>query len=143
MFMFSCIEKELDFENIKTQKWNSEWAVPLINSAFTFDDFFSDTVGFIHEGEDGLITLVFESEEFASETVGDIVIPDQIDVFDTLFSVPDEIFLSPPGEVYEFRPVSIPIPFELSEPGLRLDSTRLKSGYYKFLINTNLNWGEA
>ncbi|RLD52128.1 MAG: hypothetical protein DRJ05_17720, partial [Bacteroidetes bacterium] len=33
--------------------------------------------------------------------------------------------------------------FELSEPGLRLDSTRLKSGYYKFLINTNLNWGEA
>ncbi len=143
LFLFSCIEKELDFENIKTQNWNSEWAVPLINSTFTFNDFFSDTTDFVHEGEDGLITLVFESEELASETIGDIEIPDQIDVYDTVFSIPDEVFLIPPGEALPDDTISFPITFELSEPGLRIDSTRLKSGHYRFSFKTDLNWSEA
>ena len=53
VFIQSCIEKELDFDSIKTQKWNSEWALPLINSTLTLSDLLTDTTGIIQEDEDG------------------------------------------------------------------------------------------
>jgi len=64
-FLISCIEKELDFDSIKSQNWSSEWAVPLINSTITIDDLIKDSTALIHDGEDGLLTLVYESAEFS------------------------------------------------------------------------------
>lgn len=131
----SCIEKELDFENIKTQKWNSVWALPLINSNLTLDDLLNDTTGIIHENEDGLITLVYESEELISYIAEEIVeIPDQAEILNEEFDLPDTLF----GLTIEVD-VPFALTFELEEPGLRIDSAILKNGTYDFTVRTDLN----
>ena len=141
MFFYSCI-KDLDFDNIKTQKWNSEWAVPLINSSLTLSDFLTDTTGIIQEDDDGFITLVYEAEELTAKTVDEVAeIPDQLEIFNESFSIPDTLL--PPGIQLPPIPLTFPFTFELSEPGLRLDSTKLKSGDYKITLKTNLNRNDA
>jgi len=144
LILFSCIKNELDFGNIKTSKWNSEWAVPLISSQLTLTDFLTDTTGIIQEDADGFITLVYEAEELTAKTVEDVAeIPDQLKVLNKSFSI-DPFFDSlPPGQPIPPIPLVFPVTFELSEPGLRLDSTTLKEGIYKFRLKTNLNRDNA
>ena len=135
VFIQSCIEKELDFDSIKTQKWNSEWALPLINSTLTLSDLLTDTTGIIQEDEDGLITLVYESEELISINADEIVeIPDQEDFVNESFDLPS----LPPGISAQI-PVVFSFPFELSEPGQKIDSAILKTGMYSFTVRTDIN----
>ena len=39
ILLVSCIEKELDFDQISGKRWAAHWAVPLVNSSLTIDDF--------------------------------------------------------------------------------------------------------
>ncbi|MCD4697439.1 MAG: hypothetical protein K8S16_14490 [Bacteroidales bacterium] len=131
----SCIEKELDFSSIKSQNWESQWAMPLINSHLTLDDFLNDTSGIIQTDENGLITLVYESEELISINADEIVeIPDQEKIDNKSFDLPPV----PPG-ISGDVPVQFSFTFELEEEGLRIDSILAKSGYYLFKVKTNLN----
>ena len=43
VLFFSCLEKELDFDSIKGKRWAAHWAVPLVNSNLTIDDFLNDS----------------------------------------------------------------------------------------------------
>jgi hypothetical protein len=135
VFLVSCIEKELDFDSIKSQNWSSEWAIPLINSSVTLDDLIKDSTALIHEGEDGLLVLVFESQEFFSYSSEDIpFIPNQEKILDRFFNIPDLL----PGISVEV-PVSYLYELETDEPGARIDSCNLKSGSYTLVLTTNLN----
>lgn len=135
ILLFGCIEKELDFDSIKSQNWSSEWAIPLINSSITMMDLVNDSSTLFQEGEDGLLMIVFETSDFFSYTGQDIpFIPDQQKLLSENFILPDE----PIG-----NPVSIPVTFtyqlEADEPGVKIDSAILKSGSYTLSLTTDLN----
>lgn len=131
----SCIENELDFDGIKTQNWNSKWALPLIDSRLTLDDFLTDTSGIINENENGLIYLVYESDELISVSAEDITdLPDQYKEEEQTFDLP----VLPPN-ISGSVPVEFSFNYELEEEGLRIDSMMVKSGYYHFQVKTNLD----
>ncbi|MEZ5196059.1 MAG: hypothetical protein R2764_06560 [Bacteroidales bacterium] len=135
----ACIDKELDFDNIKSQNWNSIWAIPLVNSILTLEDFITDTTGIINEDETGLVTLVYESEELISYRAEEFIdIPDQEKLLNEEFVLPDTTV----GATFS---VDVPFSFllELDEPGLRIDSSIMKNGVYRFTLSTNLNKSDA
>jgi hypothetical protein len=139
LFTTSCIDKQLDFDSIKTQNWSAEWAIPLINSQLTLDDIVKDSSGIIHEGEDGLVVLVFDNQGKITFSASDLgFIPDQQKLLDEDFIVPDLL----PGE-----PADIPVEFltiiETDEPGMRIDSCFLNAGEYEFILRTDLNRDNA
>lgn len=139
LVLVSCIDKELDFDNIKSQNWNSVWAIPLVNSTLTLDDFITDTTGIINEDDDGLITLVYESEELISYRAEEFIdIPDQEKYLNEEFILPDTTI----GAAFS---VDVPFSFtiDLEEPGLRIDSAVIKNGFYHFTLTTNLNKSNA
>ncbi|MCB0805837.1 MAG: hypothetical protein KDC05_08570 [Bacteroidales bacterium] len=132
----SCIEKELDFDGIKSQNWNSEWALPLVNSSLGITDLLNDSVEQISEDENGLISLVYESQNLVSLDASEIAeIPDQFTEISENFDLPDNIPAGLEGTV----PVQFKIDFKMDEEDIRLDSVILKSGTYDFLLRTNLD----
>jgi len=139
-FLFgSCIDKQLDFDSIKTQNWSAEWAVPLINSSLTLDDIVKDSSGIIHEGEDGLVILVFENQGNISFDASDLgFIPDHQKLLSEDFILPDLI----PGESAAVPVVFLTI-IETDEPGMRIDSCLMKAGFYEFILKTDLNRDDA
>jgi len=135
LLLYSCIEKELDFDGIKTQDWNSEWALPLINSELSLDDLLNDSIENIEEDENGLISLVYESQQLVSVKASEITsIPDQVKEISENFDLPP-IPVGISGEV----PIIFKFTFELDEPNLRLDSLLLKNGFYNFRFRTDLD----
>lgn len=135
MIVSGCIDKQLDFDSIKTQNWSAEWAVPLINSRLNLRDIVKDSSGIIHEGSDGLVILVFENQgniSFQSSDLG--FIPNQQKLLNEEFTVP--VIL--PGET-AIIPVDFPTSFETDEPDMRLDSCFMKAGNYQFILRTDLN----
>lgn len=139
LFFMGCIEKELDFDSIKSQNWSSEWAIPLINSSVSLKDLVKDSTALIHDGEDGLLILVYEGQEFFSYTGEDIpFIPNQEKILGENFIVPDLL----PGNSVDV-PVSFLYQLETDEPGTRIDSCNLKAGSYTLVLTTNLNKDNA
>ena len=136
LFTFTaCIEKELDFDSIRSPDWNSEWALPLINSEMGINDLLNDSVEDILEGENGLISIVYESEQLVSVEASEIAeIPDQETDISEVFDLP----LIPAG-IEGVVPVQFKITFKLDEENLRVDSILLKNGMYNFRLNTNLD----
>jgi len=140
IFLLSgCIEKELDFDSIKTQNWNAEWAIPLINSQLNLDDLVRDSSGIIHEGDDGLILLIFENQDMITFDASDLgFIPDHQKILTENFIIPDIM----PGESVEV-PVVFLTTIETDEPGVRLDSCIMKAGSYEIILRTDLNRDDA
>ncbi|MCD4736155.1 MAG: hypothetical protein K8R53_08940 [Bacteroidales bacterium] len=53
VLLFSgCIQDQLDFDKIKSQNWESKWAVPLIDSELTLNDIINDSITEIQEDPD-------------------------------------------------------------------------------------------
>lgn len=139
IFLSGCIEKELDFDSIKTQNWNAEWAIPLINSQLNLEDLVKDSSGIIHEGEDGLMMLIFENQDRISFDASDLgFIPDHQKLLTESFIIPDIL----PGETVQV-PVVFLTTIETDEPGVRLDSCIMKAGSYEFILKTDLNKDDA
>ena len=131
----SCLQKELDFDSIKSQKWSSQWALPLIDSRLELSDLLTDTSGIVHEGGNGLISLVYQSEELISVSAEDFTnIPDQSKNEQVNFDIPNL-----PPNIAGSVPVDFSFTFELEEEGLRIDSMMVKSGFYHFRAITNLD----
>jgi len=131
----SCVEDELDFDGIKTQNWTSEWALPLINSNLDLKDLIKDSTGIIQEEEDGLIVLVYDSEElFNWDTEEITTVPDQSSNLEENFDLPQ----IPPDFSAEV-PVMFTLPFQLNQEGQRVDSAKIKSGFYRLKVRTDLN----
>jgi len=129
----------LDFDNIKGQNWSSEWALPLINSSLDLNDLIKDTTGIINEDEDGLITLVYESEDFFELDIQELTgISDQESDVEVNFDLPQ----IPPDFSGEF-PLVFALPFELDQDGQRIDSALIKTGTYHLKVRTDLNKDDA
>lgn len=131
----SCLEKDLDFDNIRGNRWAAHWAVPLVNSSLIIDDFLNDSSNTIGESEDGLLKLVYESDELVSIQADEIAeIPDQEKIEQKNVDIPDV----PPG-INDSIAVAFDFTFQLDEEGLRIDSILLKNGFFHFTTRTDID----
>jgi len=131
----SCLDKKMDFDDIEESEWNSEWAIPLINSEFSIQDILNQEDGVVQIEEGGLIKLVYESNDLLSiQAAEQIGVPDQDMNSEQDFILPD----IPPGIEN-----SITLPFNLSfstdTTHQRADSSYFKTGNFEMFIETNLN----
>jgi hypothetical protein len=76
----SCTDDYFEFEQIETEDWRPELALPLINSSLTLQDIIikKDTGGFIQPNENGdTLSVVYQSKVSATpDTI--VELPDQI-----------------------------------------------------------------
>lgn len=140
ILMHSCIQNQLGFDDIKGTPWDAQWAFPILNTSLELSDILNDTSGFIHEDENGLLSLVYASDSLVSIDAGQLIgVPDQNVVLEETFDLPN----LPPGEELPPIPFAFNFPFETDQEGQRIDSLHFKSGIYHLEINTNLNKDQA
>jgi len=136
--IISCgkLADDFDFSKVVVPDWNPEFAVPLINSTYSLDDFFSDSaIEYIKTNPDNSLSLVYNSMEGFSGSAEDIIdIPDQFFNFQSPFIIPP----LPPGSSFEMM-LEFPITIVAGSPEQRLDSLILKSGVLQLAGQTNLN----
>ncbi len=78
IILLACMKNDFEFDKLKTDNLNAEWGVPLVSSKLTLEDFLNDTSGTINVNPDGLISLIYESEQLFSVQAQDRThIPDQ------------------------------------------------------------------
>ena len=65
IILYSCT-KDFEFDKISLDNLSGEWAFPLINSSIDLEDLLNDTSGIVTTGEDGFVTLVYESNNLVS-----------------------------------------------------------------------------
>ncbi|MBN1339869.1 MAG: hypothetical protein JXA03_11130 [Bacteroidales bacterium] len=133
--MSGCIEDELPFDKIKSQNWESQWAIPLLDTRVQLDDLVNDSLTMIEEGADGLISFVYETDNLITLNAAQVVtIPDQS------FNVSQD-YLLPPLQAGEegIVPLSLPLEFTTDTAGQRIDSLYLKKGNFYLKVISNLN----
>lgn len=136
--MQSCT-KDFEFDKLSTENLSGEWAFPLINAEVTIQDILSDTSSAINTGEDGLITLVYKTDDMASmDGTERTQIPDQEKILTENFELPQL-----PAGIQAEIPLSFDFVFELLEPDHRIDTMYMKSGAYTIGLKTNLNRSSA
>lgn len=130
-----CIQDELEFDRIKSQNWESYWAIPLLDTRLDLDDLVNDSLTVIEEGPDGLIAFVYETDNLISLPAWEVVtIPDQ------MFDVSQEYILPPlqTGEEGSI-PLNLPLDFTTDTSGQRIDSLFLKDGSFYLKVLSDLN----
>lgn len=138
IFFMSCT-KDFELDRLSTDQLSGQWAIPLIKSTVTLDDLINDTSGAISAGENGLITMVYETDNLVSMNgSARTSIPDNEKIVGESFNLPPVGF-NLEGEV----PVAFDFVFELLHEDHRVDTMYLKSGMYRIGISTNLNKDEA
>ena len=137
--LVSCVK---DLETIRTDNINSEWGVPLVKSKLTLADFLNDTSGAIHVNPDGLISLIYESDDLVSvEAKERTKIPDQLDTDSVWFDLPEHP--APPLPIVLEDTLYFTITFDLEEEGQRIDRLDLRNGTYHLTLRTNLQEDSA
>jgi len=140
LIISSCVKDQLAFDDIRTSPWEAKWAFPLVNTSLSLEDILNDTSGFIHEDENGLLSLVYESDSLVSINAASLIaVPDQDTIVNDEFEMPD----LPPGHTLPPIPVNFSFPFETEKPNQRIDSIYFSSGIYHLEVNTDLNRDEA
>lgn len=134
----SCTS-EFEFDKLSTDDLSGQWAFPLINSTVTIEDLLSDTSSSVTEGENGLITLVYKTDDMISmDGQARTSIPDQEKTLIENFDLPD-LPENMAGEI----PLSFDFVFELLDEDHRIDTMYLKNGMYTIGLRTNLNKDDA
>lgn len=134
----SKFNDDLDFDKLTVSEWNPEFAIPLVNSTFAISDFFNeDNQEFLHVDPDGLISLVYSSDELVSAKAEDFIkLPDQS------FSLTVPLDVSSAGTVdtipYDFNYI-----FLGESEDQRIDSVFLKGGTLRISGETDLNKDES
>jgi hypothetical protein len=137
LVFYSCIEKELDFDSIRGQRWASHWAVPLVNSTLDINDFLNDSSDIIAGQGNEVLRIIYESDELVSIRADEITeIPNQEKTEQREFNLPDV-----PVGIMDSISVVFDFTFELDEEdeGLRIDSMRLTNGFYHFKSSTDID----
>lgn len=135
LFLQGCIQDELDFDAINQQNWQSKWAVPLIDTRLSLDDIVTDSGTMIVEGSGGLLSFVYETNDLIS-----LKAEEAVDIPDQDFTVEEEFLLIPlPAGAEGTVPLVLIQTFTTDTVGQRIDSLRLKSGFFSLTASTNLN----
>lgn len=130
----SCT-RDFELDRISTENLSGQWAFPLIKSSVSLDDLLSDTSGAVTSGDDGLITLIYETDNLVSmDGSGRTAIPDNEKIISESFILPPQTY-----DIGGDIPVAFDFVFELLHEDHRVDTMFLKNGMYKVGIMTNLN----
>ncbi|MEY2829297.1 MAG: hypothetical protein RIQ33_1155, partial [Bacteroidota bacterium] len=133
----SCIKKDdFNFNKIKIEEWNSEWALPLINSKLTLKNLVqrASTGNVLTEDSTGLYSIHYDGKVFEASA------SDYIKIQDQNFST-DTIPLSSPISVSNFNG-SVSDTFSsfynyTDTSGAQLQHLKLKSGNIKLKITSS------
>jgi hypothetical protein len=146
IILYSCT-KDFEFDKLSTENLSGEWAFPLIHASVTLEDILNDTSGIITTGEDGFVTLIYESDNLVSMDGSErTVIPDQVKNLTKSFLVSDTL---PNGDPIPsgiiLPPFTIPfyIQFDMVDENHRIDRMDLTQGEYIIGFTTNLNRDNA
>jgi hypothetical protein len=134
----SKFNDDLDFDKLTVSDWNTEIAIPLVNSTFAIKDFFGDeNQEFLHVDPDGLISLVYSSDELVSAKAEDFInLPDQS------FSLTIPLDVTSAG-VIDTIPYDFSYIFLRESEDQRIDSVFLKGGTLRISGETDLNKDES
>jgi hypothetical protein len=131
----SRLKEDFDFSKI-TPQWNSELAVPLVNSTLYISDFLKDSSNLnIVVNPDQSLSFIYSSDSVLSVTAGSFMnLPDQEFDFSSIFDV-SEI---PPGD-YDTTNIVYIYQFINDTVNQKLDSIFLSDGILSISGQTNLN----
>ncbi len=133
----SCIkEKDFDFDRMAQNKYESEWAVPLVNSKIVLSDLIIDSVGFIQTDPlNQFLTVIYNTGDIWSGTGEDLIkIPNQsLPIIETA-TAPSSV---PLGTYYEIKNQDVELVFNSA---YTLDSILFKTdSKFQTVINTDIN----
>ncbi len=131
---YSCI-KDDDFDNLATEQWSSEWAVPLVNTRLTLSDLLDDSISEIIEDSNHFLTIVYETGELASFRA-----MDQMEIPEQSINTEDSVVIGPinPGGVDSIF-ITRPYSFITPEPGQHIDSIFISNGTMQVNITSQIN----
>ncbi len=136
MMSISCVkEKDFDFDMMAQNKYESEWAVPIINKRYQLGDFVLDTMDYIvSDPSNQFLTVVYNTGDLWSVSAENLVqLPDQSVNSTQNVTAPSSV---PAGTYWES---SYSTQLDLSMNSYALDTVLLKSGSFITAINTNIN----
>jgi hypothetical protein len=134
--MSSCskLQDNFDFDKLVVPGWNPEYAVPMVNSSYTINDFFNQaSQEFIHVDESGLISMIYTSNRKESSKAEDFFFLDN-----RYFSHDFDLFLFGSGAADTLEG-QFSYTFYSQANNQRIDSVFFKGGTYSFSGKTNLN----
>lgn len=138
VILYSCT-KDFEFDKLSTDNLSGEWAFPLINASIDLEDILNDTTGSIVTGEDGFVTLIYESDNLISMDGHErTIIPDQYKVLTEVFEIPEL-----PSGITADIPLTFDFQFEMVDEDHRIDTMYFKNGEYVIGFSTNLNKEDA
>lgn len=140
VYMSSCskLQDDFDFDKLVIPDWNPEYAMPLVNSSYAINDFFTEaSQEFIHVDESGLITLVYHSDNLLSSPAEEFFFLDN-----RYFSHEFALYLLSSG-VADTLNGQFSYSFYSTANNQRIDSVFFKAGTYSFKGKTNLNKDNA
>jgi len=136
MISISCVkEKDFDFDMMAQNKYESEWAVPIINKRYQLGDFILDTMNYIiTDPSNQFLTVVYNTGDLWSLSAEDLIsLPDQNINKTQNVTAPSSV---PAGTYWES---SYSTQLDLNVNSYILDSLMLKGGSFIAAINTNIN----
>ncbi|MBE0639032.1 MAG: hypothetical protein IH598_10975 [Bacteroidales bacterium] len=140
VYMSSCskLQDNFDFDKLVIPDWNPEYAIPLANSSYAVNDFFSEaSQEFIHVDEAGLISLVYTSDQLFSSPAEEFFFLENR-YFDHEFA----LYLLSSGDT-DTLSGQFSYSFYSTANKKRIDSVFFKAGTYSFKGKTNLNKDNA
>lgn len=136
LFLSSCFKsKDFDPDLMANNKYESEWAIPVINRQYYLSDLIADTASYVVQDNNTFLTVIHYTGDLWTAKAEDIfILPDQNDTYSATAPGPST---PPSGAYYEFEySNSISLDFgSISD----IDSVFFKSGFLQAVINTNIN----
>jgi hypothetical protein len=136
----SCTEDYFDFDKLKIEPIDPELALPLINSSLSPADLFAteDDLEILKTDQDGLITILYNSDAFTVDTKEVFELQDQ--EFKDKITLNGVEVLALPIQGTITKNYSSTYPFDNGN-GARLDSMIIKSGLLKCSLVSSIQHG--
>lgn len=124
--LHSCTDDYFEFDDINTQDWRPELAMPLIKSSLTLEDIIitNDSNGIIQEDPNtGILQVVYDGRVFSTQGGSVIDLPTQS--FDERFSAPAPL---PSGGGTQQETFNTTLTFDDGGSSIEVDSLLMKAG---------------
>ncbi len=125
-FLFACTDDYFEFDEIGTNDWRPELAIPLVKSALSLEDIIitQDSNGIIKEDPNsGVLEVIYDGRVFSTPGADLITLPDQS--FEEPFSLPTPL---PTTGGTVTQTLNSVIDFDNSGSNAEIDSILLKAG---------------
>ncbi len=136
IFLTSCYKnKDFDFDRMAGNKYESEWAIPVINKKYYLSDLIADTMSYVIQDNNTFLTVVHYTGDLWTSNAEDIfILNNQTDSYSTSTAAPT----GPPSGAYYELEFSNPIALDFGSIS-DIDSILFKSGIFQAIVNTNIN----